>query len=589
MKNGKELLKLFRTMIKEIFCASPLTSVYYALCDLLHAASYIIVLWRTQILFDTLITIEDFHNCTHMFGALAGFFCAYLLLEVSNGLANFHFEYLSDKVLIELHKKMHKKVKQIEAAEYEDINILNMIERAGQGIEAGYLTVLFLISIVTFYVPYFIFLGLYLSEMTPMMLIVIFLIFLPVIVGKIIRIKMYFSVEDKLVSARFDEKNLEEALTRAEAIKENRVLGAFDYLFQKRVTAAKKIQQMQYINEKKNVIMNLGLKVFTGMAYIGIVIISIFEMKANQISPGEFAAIFGGIGMMYNFAQEVFDGILGYISRSTVYLRNYARFLDYETGTMKDISSEQSDEVKVEGVSFVYPGNSEKALDHISFTMKRGEIVAIVGKNGSGKTTLAKLLLGIYQPAEGKILTFGYDTASRDWKSAIKASAVFQNYNKYKMSLRDNIIISESNRKADMENVCAACNKMGINERDEVFSKGYETVLAKEFGGTDLSGGNWQRIALARGIYRESDFIVLDEPTSAIDPIEEGKLYSAFSKVVNEKTSIIITHRLGLVKIADRIIVLENGTKVQEGTHADLVSSDGVYKEMYEEQAGWYR
>ena len=157
------------------------------------------------------------------------------------------------------------------------------------------------------------------------------------------------------------------------------------------------------------------------------------------------------------------------------------------------------------------------------------------------------------------------------------------------MSLRDNIIISESNRKADMENVCAACNKMGINERDEVFSKGYETVLAKEFGGTDLSGGNWQRIALARGIYRESDFIVLDEPTSAIDPIEEGKLYSAFSKVVNEKTSIIITHRLGLVKIADRIIVLENGTKVQEGTHADLVSSDGVYKEMYEEQAGWYR
>lgn len=157
MKNGKELLKLFRTMIKEIFCASPLTSVYYALCDLLRAASYIIVLWRTQILFDTLITIEDFHNCTHMFGALAGFFCAYLLLEVSNGLANFHFEYLSDKVLIELHKKMHKKAKQIEAAEYEDINILNMIERAGQGIEAGYLTVLFLISIVTFYVPYFIF------------------------------------------------------------------------------------------------------------------------------------------------------------------------------------------------------------------------------------------------------------------------------------------------------------------------------------------------------------------------------------------------------------------------------------------------
>jgi ATP-binding cassette subfamily B protein len=166
-----------------------------------------------------------------------------------------------------------------------------------------------------------------------------------------------------------------------------------------------------------------------------------------------------------------------------------------------------------------------------------------------------------------------------------KISGVFQNFQKYKMSLKDNIIISESDE--SKENKVEEClSNVDINVKD--FPDGIQTVLSTEFGGIDVSGGQWQRLAIARGFYKDSEIIVLDEPTAAIDPLEEYEVYNNFKKIAKNKIALLVTHRMGSCKIADRIIVVDDGQIVEEGTHEELMNKNGYYHKMYEAQAQWY-
>ena len=171
-----------------------------------------------------------------------------------------------------------------------------------------------------------------------------------------------------------------------------------------------------------------------------------------------------------------------------------------------------------------------------------------------------------------------------------KKFEVFQNYYKYLFNLQDNISISDMRFEPDRENLDIASRKAGVNVTDrDVFPGGYQTLLSKRFGGVELSGGEWQRVAIARGFYRESNVIVLDEPTAAIDPIEEGNVYRKFIEISKGKTAIIITHRLGSTKIANKIVVMQQGKIIQTGNHNTLMQQDGVYKTMYESQSMWYK
>lgn len=227
----------------------------------------------------------------------------------------------------------------------------------------------------------------------------------------------------------------------------------------------------------------------------------------------------------------------------------------------------------------------KKALHTINLTIHPNETLAIVGQNGSGKTTLCRLIMGLYEASEGEVTCGDIPVKQLNYENT---SAVFQNYCRYKWTVQENLIISQMSKPTSDAMLMNSCEEAGVILKDESFTDGLNTMLGRDFDGIELSGGQWQRIAIARGLYRTSDLIILDEPTAAIDPLEETRLYNDFAKLCDAKTAIIVTHRLGSAKIADRIIVMKDGGIVQDGTHSQLIHMDGEYKNMYESQEKWY-
>ena len=241
----------------------------------------------------------------------------------------------------------------------------------------------------------------------------------------------------------------------------------------------------------------------------------------------------------------------------------------------------------VADLSFFYPNSQKPALTDITLTFRKGERVAIVGPNGAGKTTLARVLLGLYQPHTGSIrvgeipLT---DENRRAWLT--HCSAVFQDFTQYHLTARENITFGDLEHPERMETASIAGGAASVVDG---LTEGYETVLGPTFGGRDLSGGEWQRLATARSFMRETPWlVVLDEPTAALDPLAEQAVYERFIERSAGRTSVLISHRLSSVRTCDRILVLDNGSIVEDGDHETLLAQDGLYAQFFRAQAQWY-
>ncbi len=246
-------------------------------------------------------------------------------------------------------------------------------------------------------------------------------------------------------------------------------------------------------------------------------------------------------------------------------------------------------EFEFRNVSFRYPGADKNALSNVSCVLKKGERVAVVGLNGSGKTTFIKLLCRLYHPSEGEILFNGVNIDSYDFDSYIRMlSVVFQDLRLFPLTLGENV---SANENYDAEKVRRNLEIAGFGERFAELANGCETVLTKSFDdeGIDLSGGEAQKIALARALYKDAAFMILDEPTAALDPIAEYEIYSRFNNFTDEKGAIYISHRLSSCVFCDRVMVFEDGNIVQQGSHASLLGVSGLYSELWNAQAQYYK
>jgi len=243
-----------------------------------------------------------------------------------------------------------------------------------------------------------------------------------------------------------------------------------------------------------------------------------------------------------------------------------------------------------ENVGFGYPGSDRLVLRGVSLHIRAGERLALVGENGAGKTTLAKLLLGLYRPTEGRVLVDGVDLTHLDpqvWRR--HAAAVFQDFQQYHLTVRENIVFGDLDQRDDEEAIRQAARLSGAASVIGDLPQGYDTLLGKDFeDGQELSQGQWQKIAVARAYLRDADVLVLDEPTAALDARAEVEVYRQFRDVSAGKTVLLISHRLGSARLADRILVLNGGAIVEQGTHADLLVLGGRYAHMLGVQAQWY-
>ena len=291
-----------------------------------------------------------------------------------------------------------------------------------------------------------------------------------------------------------------------------------------------------------------------------------------------------------------FSDIIPKMHENNLYIEKIRNFLDYKAKIESDengIIPKKHGDIVIENVSFKYKPDEDYILKDISLNVKAGEHIAIVGYNGAGKTTLIKLLMRLYDPSEGNI-RFGDDDISglklKEYRDRI--GVIFQDYQIYGASVRDNVILDDINKDKAYsdEKVTVALENSGFKKRLEKMEKGINTPLTTEFDkkGVNLSGGESQKVATSRCFYKNADILIMDEPSSALDPIAEYSLNSAMKRMADGKTVFYISHRLSTTRDADRIIMLEKGRIVECGTHSELLSLNGKYAEMWRVQAGRY-
>ena len=247
--------------------------------------------------------------------------------------------------------------------------------------------------------------------------------------------------------------------------------------------------------------------------------------------------------------------------------------------------------IEFRNVSFRYPGSDKYVVKNISFTLRVRESVAIVGENGAGKTTVVKLLARFYDPTEGAIYLDGRDLREYDLASLRRQiGVIFQDFVRYDLSAKENVGFGQVDLLDDADRIERAAYEGGASDLIKGLSKGYDTILGKEFDeGVDLSGGEWQKIALSRAFMKEAEVLILDEPTAALDAFAERDVFARFAELTSDRTAIFISHRFSTVRMADHILVLQQGELVEQGSHEQLVAENGRYAQMFNTQAKQYR
>jgi len=369
--------------------------------------------------------------------------------------------------------------------------------------------------------------------------------------------------------------------------KELRTFGADDYVLGEWRKARDETQTEIFEQQRKDAKSFALCDAFRIAGYGACIALALWLTLRGTVSVGVFGACIAAFMSLQTQTMNVLVNS-GSLPSHLAFSEDYFEFIDLPDVQPGGIEyTGLSGEIELRNISFKYPNAEECAIDGISLTIRKGEKIAVLGENGGGKTTLTKLLLGLLPVSDGEVLYDGLDVDSLDKPAFYRTvSAVSQDFVRYTLPLRENIAMSDIERLQDDTAIEAALRDAGL--ADLLEAKGLDAELGNAYGGSDLSGGQWQKIAIARGLFRPSELIVLDEPTSALDPLIETEILSKFVELAQDKTAVIISHRVGLCRLVDKIAVISGGKLMEFGSHEELMARNGKYTKLYKAQQEWY-
>ena len=572
--------------IRLLYSLYPQSVIFYSVLQMLHGVSWVLQVMSVQYFFDGISQNQGDISRLVIRILLLG--AAYAFAQTMNGVANCYGQILNRKVTKETNKILFRTIDRKQAIAFEYAEELDQINKAVRGSEGVFWVSATILDIVFFYVFYFLMMSWYLFSLAPALSISTVIIFIPNVIARLLHMISFEHLENEAAPVRRKADYYADCIIGKEYYKETRLWGCGSSFFDRYNQMLKKLNQLHFRMQLRKEKINFYINVLTVSAYGVIIGMLVYYVLNDVISVGAFAAVFAALREFYGFMDEVISERLAIAIENMATVKNYLAFIQEEKEEPRQIELHEKFEIRLEHVFFAYPqpetGKEKFVLSDINLRIPWGQTVALVGENGSGKSTLCNIIGGLYAPAKGTVSHGEVQGGTGRIVNGI--SSVFQKFCRYSMTLGENIRISDMSSHHSEEKLHQVCEDAGVVPG---WAGGMGGMLGREFGGAEVSGGQWQRIAIARGMYRSNSLLILDEPTAAIDALEEKYLYEEFGKLSRNCTSVIVTHRLASAQIADRILVIKDGRIVQDGSHDDLIAVEGEYRTMYELQRQWYQ
>jgi ATP-binding cassette subfamily B protein len=554
------------------------------------------LLWITKLIVDILVRAHTIHQAvgTRLWWLVAGEFSLAVFGSVLSRGVDFLDALLADKYTRHVSVLVMKHAAALDLTVYEDpvfydrlerarvqaTDRLGMIQSIGRLIQQVITTVSLSIAIMLF---------------SPWLLLMLVACVVPAFLGESHFAFLGYAKNFRQTPVRRQLDYLRILGGSKEAAKELKLFGLAPFLTQRFSRLSNQIYEEDVDLARRRLSAGSFLStISTGGYYLAYVFV-IWRTVTGVLSIGTFTFLAGAIQQASSNIQQIFSTVSS-IADQALFLTDLIAFFEMRPMIASKPNALPAPRPIIRGfefrnVSFRYPGSSRLVLNGLNFHFRPGERVALIGENGEGKTTIVKLLTRLYDPIEGQVLLDGVDLREYNLEDLYReVGVIFQDFMRYEMTARENIAVGRIDQLDDLSLLQQSAQKSMADEVVGRLPRGYEQMLGRRFdGGVDLSGGEWQKVALARAYLRDAQILILDEPTAALDARSEYEVFQRFAELTAGKMALFISHRFSTVRMADRIVVLENGRIAEDGDHENLTRLGGRYAEMFELQAASYR
>jgi len=582
---------------KMVWETSPWMTLANILLRLSRASLPLAILYVGKLIIDRVVMLSKTHDTTgyaHLWQLVAAEFGLVILSDVLSRVIGLLDGLLGDLFANHTSVKIMRHAATLDLDQFEDSVFYDKLERARQQTVGRTMLLSQVLAQVQDIIT-MVFLAAGLMAFNPWLILLLIVAVVPAFFGE-----SYFNDKTYILTRGQTPERRELDYLRYlgasdETAKEVKIFGLSDFIIQRFSQLANRFYDD---NKKLNISRSVWGTFFAllgSAGYYGAYVVIILETITGKITIGELTFLAGSFKQLRSLLEGILSRFTS-VSQGAVYLRDFFEFFEIQPRILPPVKARTFPKPMREGFVFENVGfkyiNSEKwANRHLNFTLRAGEKLALVGENGAGKTTLVKLLARLYDPTEGRILLDGYDLKEYDLEELrFYTGIIFQDFLRYQMSFAQNIATGNINQLGNRPLIVSSAHQSLADVLAEGLPGKYDQMLGRRFNqGIELSGGEWQKVALARAYMREARFLILDEPTAALDARAEYEVFLRFADLTKGKTAVLISHRFSTVRMADRILVLEKGELIEIGSHEELLKKGGRYAELFQLQAAGYR